>query len=179
MKLNFRVVTLSFCPDMVDPNAVSIPIAVLVVGKSDTGTWTALAMGVDVKKLGIDPLLGAMLSDVPNLVRAHFDAAMKRVKSADATPEAVLREFHEVLRTNIHVSSLSDEQHLEVADAMKLSHQLFDVAIEAFKAQWKASVPTLELPAPAWKPMVDPRSLLDVPPAHMLWAPSATVSVAA
>lgn len=179
MKLNYRVVTLSFCPDMVDPNAVSIPIAVLVVGRSDTGAWTALAMGVDVKKLGIDPLLAAMLSDVPNLVRSHFDSAMKRVKSADVTPEAVLREFHEVLRTNIHVSSLSDEQHLDVADAMKLSHQLFDVAIEAFRAQWKVSVPASGVAKPAWKPRVDPKSLLDVPPAHMLWAPTATVSVAA
>jgi hypothetical protein len=159
---------------------VSIPIAVLVVGKSETGAWTALAMGVDIKKLGIDPLLAAMLTDVPNLVRSHFDSAMKRVKSADATPEAVLREFHEVLRTNIHVSSLSDEQHLDVADAMKLSHKLFDVAIEAFKTQWKASVHLPEVGlAPAWKPRVDPKSLLEVPPAHMLWAPTTTVSVAA
>lgn len=177
MKLTYRVVTLSFCPNMIDPHAVSIPFASLVVGKSDTGHWTAFAMGIDLKQLGIDPLLASMLGDVPNLVRSHFDSAMKRVKGSDLTPEAVLREFHEVLRTNIHVSSLGDEQVMDVADVMKLSHQLFDVAVEAFRAQWKKSMPAKDAPEQGWAPRVDPRSLLDVPPSHMLWAPTSIQSV--
>lgn len=171
MKLTYRVVTLSFCPDLIDPNALSVPFAALIVGRSDKGEWTAFAMGVDVKKLGVDPLLGAMLNDVPNLVRSHFDSAMKRVSAtADLTPEAVLREFHEVLRTNIHVSTLSDEQVLEVADAMTLSHRLLDVAITTISAQLEkqlAAVPARRREAAP----VAPESLFDGPPAYMQWAP--------
>jgi hypothetical protein len=180
MKLNYRVVTLSFCPDLVDPNAMSVPFAALVVGKQDTGEWTAFAMGVDVRKLGIDPLLAAMLSDVPNLIRSHFDSAMKRAaQKADLTPEAVLHEFHDVLRTNIHVSSLSEEQTLK-AEPMKLSHRLLDVAVQALTEQLKKQVPSARLPEPrpTWRPKVTPESLFDVPPAHMQWRPQAAAVAA-
>lgn len=181
MKLRYRVVTLSFCPDLVDPDSMSVPFASLVVGKSDKGRWTAFAMGLDVKGLGLDPLLGAMLGDVPNLVRSHLDSAMKRVKgAADLSPELVLREFHEVLRTNIHVSSLSEEGTLDVDDVMKLSHLLFDVAADALRTQLEKQLDDVDrAPRTPSAPKVAPESLFEVPPAHMQWVPPTELPAAA
>ena len=84
MKLSYRLATISYCPDLADPGATSIPIAVLAVGKSDEH-WTAAAVNLDAKRLGLDPLSSALLGDVPHFLRRHVDTAMNRVESP-ATP---------------------------------------------------------------------------------------------
>ena len=73
MKLSYQLATISYCPDLTDPAAVSVPIAVLAVGKTsnDEGFWSAGIVGVDAKRMGIDPLSSAMLADVPHMIRRH------------------------------------------------------------------------------------------------------------
>lgn len=45
-------------PDLTDPNALSVPIAVLGLGQNlnDQGSWCAGVVGVDAMRIGIDPL---------------------------------------------------------------------------------------------------------------------------
>jgi hypothetical protein len=171
MKLSYRVVTLSYCPDLVDPNAPSIPFAVLVAGKTDTGAWTAFSMGVDIRKLGVDRFLAGMLGDVPHLVRSHFDSAMKRIKTELLTPEAVLREFHEVLRTNVFVSNLSDEVTLEVEDPLDLTGRLIEVGRQTLRAEVLRQAVPLRSGVQPWTPRVDPATLFAQPPQVVQWEP--------
>ncbi len=106
---------------------MSLPIAVLAVGKASNAErfWSAAIVGIDAKRLGIDPLSTAMLADVPHMIRRHVDAAMKKL-AADATPDMVLRAFHESLKTSIHVSAISERREVEVRDARGLATALID-----------------------------------------------------
>jgi hypothetical protein len=68
---------------------------------------------------------------------------------------------------------LSDEKTLDVSDAMKVSHRIFDIAVDALQSQLKKQLDHLShaTARPAWTPKVAPESLFEVPPAHIQWVP--------
>lgn len=172
MKLDYRLATISYCPDLTDPNAVSIPIAVLAVGKDD-GSWSAAAVGLDAKRLGLDPLSSAMLADVPHMIRRHLDAAMKQLDT-NATTAAVLRAFHESLKTSIHVSEISDPREVEVLDPRRIAVALFEKSLVVLE---RALVRLAEqvgahLGKATWAPRVAPERLMEPAPEQLFWQPS-------
>lgn len=172
MKLDYRLATISYCPDLTDPNAVSIPIAVLAVGKDD-GHWSAAAVGLDAKRLGLDPLSSAMLADVPHMIRRHVDAAMKRLDT-QATTAAVLRAFHESLKTSIHVSEISDPRVVEVAEPRSIAVALFEkslVVLERALGQLGDRL-IAHLGQPGWAPQVAPEKLMEPAPEQLFWQPT-------
>lgn len=168
-KFSYRVATISYCPDLTAPDAVSVPVAALLVSRSAEGKWTAFAMGLELATLGLDPLATALLGDLPALMRRNLDAAMKSIDDPAATPQSVLRVFHETLRTSVHVSHISAECELQVSDAMSVAHQLLDITTQTLITELEAVARSL--PAPR----VDPQTMLAVPPAHVLWNPAAPV----
>lgn len=146
MNLSYQLASISYCPDLTDPDAVSLPIAVLAVGKAtdSEGLWSAAIVGIDAKRLGIDPLSTAMLADVPHMIRRHVDAAMKTL-APEATPEMVLKTFHESLKTSIHVSAISDRKEVEVKDARGLATALIDPAFVVLETSMRALLPSRDL----------------------------------
>ncbi len=172
MKLSYQLATISYCPDLTDPNAVSVPIAVLAVGKSsdDEGFWTAGIVGIDAKRMGIDPLSSAMLADVPHMIRRHVDGAMRRLH-LDATPDAVLREFHESLKTSIHVSEIGAVHEVEVAEPRQLAQVLIDPSLATLEAAFKRLREALPRRG-QWTPQVSPERLMSPAPEQMYWQPA-------
>lgn len=172
MTLAYRLATISYCPDLTDPHALSIPIAVLAVGK-DQGKWSAAAVGLEASKLGLDPLASAMLADVPHMIRRHVDAVMRRLEDRAATPGAVLRELHDSLKTSIHVSNIGEERSLQEPDARRVPTRLFEELIPALgEALRAASARAAATPAQKWRPEVTPEALMDPAPDQAFWKPS-------
>ncbi len=172
MKLSYQLATISYCPDLTDPSAVSVPIAVLAVGKTsnDEGFWSAGIVGVDAKRMGLDPLSSAMLADVPHMIRRHVDGAM-RALTADATPDAVLREFHESLKTSIHVSEIGAVREVDVAEPRQLAQVLIERSLSTLEAAFKKlgqALPRLG----QWTPQVSPERLMSPAPEQMYWHPA-------
>lgn len=157
-QLAYRIATISYCPDLTDPRAVSVPVAALLVSRDANSKWTAVAMGFDLSHFGLDPLAEALLADLPGLVRRTLDTAMKSISTDGATPEQVLREFHELLRTSVHVSKISEERELHLADGIAAARELFELTTRELLSAL--------LPPPAARPN------LDVPPAYVLWHPA-------
>lgn len=179
MKLSYQLATISYCPDLTDPNAVSIPIAVLAVGKTSNaeGLWSAAMVGVDAKRMGIDPLSSAMLADVPHMIRRHVDGAMRKLTPA-ATPEMVLREFHESLKTSIHVSEIRSVQEVDVPDPRHLAQALMDPSFAALETSLQALSKTIPRLG-QWTPRVAPERLMTPAPEQMFWQPATPEFVAA
>lgn len=174
MKLSYQLASISYCPDLTDPNAVSLPIAVLAVGKASNAEefWSAAIVGVDAKRMGIDPLSTAMLADVPHMIRRHVDAAMKKL-TADATPDVVLRAFHESLKTSIHVSAISERREVEVRDARGLATALIDPSFVTLERSMHELTGQLAQGLRAeWSPRVSPERLMAHAPEQLFWQPT-------
>jgi hypothetical protein len=171
MRLRYRLATISYCPDLTDPSALSVPIAVLAVGKED-GRWSAAAVAVDAKQLGLDPLSTAMLADVPHMIRRHVDLSMAKL-GADATPDEVVNIVRESLKTSIHVSELSGHLEVEVPDPRRIAEKLFEKAAAVFEAAIRRVSREIltRLPSGAWRPLVTPESLIDPAPEQLFWQP--------
>ena len=184
MRLTYETATLSYCPDLTDSEAVSVPIAVLVVGKSGRA-WFAAAAGIDAKRLGIDPLSEAILSDLPHTIRSHMDAAMAATNVKGRTPRKVLRAFYEAFRTSVHVSALDRTAPIEVADAQKAAQKVQQIARAALMKQVSAWTqagraeklrhsPPPTPPRTAWTPLVTPERLSELPE-QIFWQPSPSI----
>lgn len=172
MKLSYQLATISYCPDLTDPNSVSMPIAVLAVGKTSNaaGLWSAAIVGVDAKRMGIDPLSSAMLADVPHMIRRHVDGVMRRLTS-DATPDVVLRAFHESLKTSIHVSAIGSGREVAVPDPRHLAQVLLEPAFSTLEAAFKTQRELVPRSG-QWTPRVAPDRLMNPAPEQMFWQPA-------
>ena len=183
MRLTYETATLSYCPDLTDGDAISVPIAVVVVGKSGRA-WFAAAAGMDAKRLGIDPLSEAILSDLPHTIRRHVNAAMASTDVKGRTPRKVLRVFCECFRTSVHVSSLEHSVTIEVADAQKAARKVQDIALTALVKQVSAWThvaaeklrqrPPPSPPRVVWTPLITPERLSAVPE-QIFWQPSPSI----
>lgn len=173
MKLSYQLATISYCPDLTDPSAVSVPIAVLAVGKTANteAFWSAAMVGVDAKRMGLDPLSSAMLADVPHLIRRHVDASMRKVKT-DSTPSDVLRAFHESLKTSVHVSELGQVHEVDLPDPRQLAHALMDPSFSALESAFNRLTATLPRVG-QWTPRVAPERLMTPAPEQLFWQPPA------
>jgi hypothetical protein len=103
------------------------------------------------------------------MIRRHLDVAMREVTSA-ATPELVLRAFHESLKTSIHVSEIGAVQEIDVPQSRLLAQVLIDPSISKLEAAFKALSEVLPRRG-QWTPRVAPEHLM-TPPEQMFWQPA-------
>lgn len=173
MNVTLQTAAISYCPDLTDPNGQSIPIAVLAIGNYGNG-WVATAAGVDAKRLGLDPMSSAMLSDVPHLIRRHVDAAV-RDAGFEAGPEAIFAALADTLRTSIHVSDVSGIESREIETEKQAAQCVVDHAVASLVAAidaWRStqsSAPRLAMKA-VWHPLAEPEDLVQPTPDIASWA---------
>lgn len=106
MKLKHRFAVVSWCPDLTDPNAVSIPVAVLLIAKAGRMNFAA-SMGMQVEG-DLDAFEQDLLRDVPLLIRRYVDDFIKSNPAAKGND--VLLAVHHALRNSLHVSKVEEEQ---------------------------------------------------------------------
>ncbi len=115
MKVTYHEAIISFCFDLTDPKARSIPVACLLVGESVEGTrFAASAVVLPGSSLDLDPLSREILADVPQLLKQHVGAVISDLP-ADAPLEQILRSLHHILRNSLHVAATRPACEIEVA----------------------------------------------------------------
>ncbi len=102
MELKYRYAVVSFCADLTDATARSMPVAILMIAESND---EVIAVATGAYREHDDPLASAFLKDVPNLLRVHVEDALSEHPDADA--EAILCALQHSLRNSVHVSLVS------------------------------------------------------------------------
>lgn len=102
MELKYRYAVVSFCADLTDSTARSMPVAILMIAESND---EVIAVATGAYREHDDPLASAFLKDVPNLLRVHVEDALSEHPDADA--EAILCALQHSLRNSVHVSLVS------------------------------------------------------------------------
>jgi hypothetical protein len=111
MKLTYQQAIVSLCLDLTNPEAVSSPVAVLLVARTGRARIAAFASR-HLKDSDYDPITREVLADVPHLLERHLNAAFSQGEDLDA----VLRKLHGALRNSLHVS--------EILPAMTVSREV-------------------------------------------------------
>lgn len=116
MRLRYRYSVVSFCPDLTKGEATSIPLAVLLVGKSDTAGVAVIAAS-QTPPTGLDPISRAVIKDLVEVIKEHVDTSFDPdAIEGDVDPADVIHSFEQSLRNSIHVSFVSDERSLDAED---------------------------------------------------------------
>src|ERR1019366_3856997 len=100
MKIRYRYALLSYCLDLTNPRATSVPIA--VVGVGDGFMFFAVrARPGDDKAVEGDDVSRSMLNDLPALLQRQLTAGQTEVR-----PEQLLSWLHGRFRASLHVAEI-------------------------------------------------------------------------
>ncbi len=161
MQLDYQQAVVSFCYDLTDPSARSVPIGILVVGELK-GSRTRLCIAGVASRTSfpadLDPVTRDMLRAVPRLLKAHVSEAFGSMPPA--TPlETILHRLYDGLRNSLHVAEIGTVRHMdlgahddEAAEVEAVTWAMPRVISEAFKAigvQAKVHVPRPSMPPPS------------------------------
>lgn len=113
MRVIHQSATISFCPDLTDPEATSIPVATLLVGAADGLRFAAVSAFVPASAAGLDPISAHVLLDVPTLLKEHVDAVLESLPE-EAPIEEILVKLHRRLRNSLHVAKISEPVQAEL-----------------------------------------------------------------
>lgn len=106
-QLHYYTATISHCLDLTDPDAVSIPVAVVLVG--ETGEYqTAAMVCLTPKLLELKGISSEVLRDLPQLIRRHIDRVMTTLDDG-ADLKVIAHSLHDALRNSLHVSAVQEQ----------------------------------------------------------------------
>lgn len=115
MKLRYHIATLSFCPDLLDPEAASIPVGILLLAEA-AGQGVAL-LAVD-KNLplseALPPVVREIVGQFPQLVQAQLESILQ--SDAGANIDTIMEVFEDSLRNSFYVSDLQLNQIIDIPD---------------------------------------------------------------
>lgn len=145
MRLHSQSATIGLCLDLTNPQAPSLPVAVLVVGEAGADRFAAVA-GLVPRAGHLDLLTRDALADAPFLIRDHVDRTLNAL-APDAPIEQILTSLHQTLRNSLHVASIDPAEETEIeGDAEALADHLLRAAAERLKV---ALSPRSASPRPA------------------------------
>lgn len=129
MKLRYKHAVVSFCPDLTDPDGYSIPVGVLLIGRSDelgVAAATALRSHALAKTGLLDPISAAIQDDLLGVLQEHVNEAIE-AEHGRVDPGRVLATLQGALRNSLFVSRISEEQ----TEALPASDEAQSFAIGA------------------------------------------------
>ena len=137
MELSYRYAIVSFCPDLTDPKASSMPVALLMIAMSGD-EMIATATGCYPEDSD-DPISSALLKDMPRFLQAHVNEVCNDQTEID--PEALLCALQHSLRNSVHVSGVSPPmiEHIDEATPGSLVSTVASKAIALFYKEMRAA----------------------------------------
>lgn len=114
MKLTYSQATIGFCPDLTDPSAPPIPLAALVLARSEAGCIAGVGYRLCLD-LDLDPIAGAVLEDVPAVLKEHMEETLDALP-LDTSLKDTLHQLHTRLRNSLSVLEVADEREIEASD---------------------------------------------------------------
>ena len=170
MKLNYQQATISFCMDLTSPNARSVPIADLLVGEAEGRQVAGVAVIVPDQ---LDAISKAVLNDTHQLIRKYVDEAFQK-RDPRAPLGDVLKRVYHSLRNTMHVSTISEPAHANIASVDVLGPTVIQLvqqglikslADAGFKVERALATPAhSEQPMPTIHNVDMPSSFLWAPP---------------
>ena len=121
MKLKYQRAILSFCEDLTDPNAISLPIGILLIG--DLGE-SRLGAAVVCQPTVENQFVAEYLVDALAIVKEHIAEVTK--DRPEAPIGDILHSLYTMLQNSLFVSSIGDQQEVEICAATK---ELYDTSI--------------------------------------------------
>lgn len=167
MKLDYQRATISFCMDLTAPEAPSMPIATLIIGKADGRHVAAVASIVPDH---LDPISRAVLAETHSLIRRYVDEAFA-THDRSAPLGQVLERVYDSLRNTIHVSSISPPSDVELDDEGSLGSHVIKLAHRELLEALAAAGFLVDNAQPARGPQSFPTIHNADLPSSSFWAP--------
>jgi hypothetical protein len=105
IRIFYRYAVLSFCKDLTDPRAASVPVGIAGVGTHSPrwGFWchTTKQRPGDQSGLELNAISKSVLNDLPSLVERQVLEGIESV-----SPKEFVSWLHERFRNSLHVSSI-------------------------------------------------------------------------
>jgi len=147
VKVAHQSASISFCMDLTDPEAVSIPIAHLLVASAEQDRFAVIAaLTPKNPKATFDPITADVLSDATTLIRDHVDRVLAGL-APGASLELILTGLHSTLRNSLHVANIGDVEVAEVgapAGQLEAEEAIMDeltrMAVERMHQEVKAFI---------------------------------------
>lgn len=106
MMMEYRLAQISFCPDLTDPRAVSMPAAVFVASSTGKIVVSAIAMAEPLPYYDqLTPLAKVFLDKLLKVITTQIDDVCDRL-NPEATLDDLMTAFCSSLRNSLHVSRL-------------------------------------------------------------------------
>jgi hypothetical protein len=114
MKLRYHQATISFCPDLLNPDqAGAVFVGVLLLGETAN---MAVALLTVTKELALPDTLPTVVkelaADFPRLVQAQLEQILK--SDANTSIDTIMEVFEDSLRNSFYVSDLLMNQEVEI-----------------------------------------------------------------
>jgi len=135
MEIHSKYAVIGYCPDLTDPKAQSVPLAIVAVGEGGAGqgfvlSITSVSQQLAIPELQRDVYSAKMLSDFQGFLHTQIKASLRVPNTS-----SLLTELNKRLRHTIHIESIKDftfnsqeEQNL-APEAMRAFAHIFDQEI--------------------------------------------------
>ncbi len=137
MKARFHIAVISFCADLVSPEAEAVPAGLLVVGELEDRGFAMLQTDQSPELPELPAYMAALVSDFQQLLRAQLEDLL----SQDALRQdldALMDAFEESLRNSFYISHLERGVEIELPDPApaRVWQHVAPRAADAFERPW-------------------------------------------
>lgn len=114
MKLRYHIATISFCTDLLNPEAApSIPVGVLLLGEAKGLAVALLAVSRNLPLPdSCPPVVREIAEQFPQLVQAQLEEILR--SDARTSIDEIMKVFEDSLRNSFFVSDLQLNQVVEI-----------------------------------------------------------------
>lgn len=131
MELRYQHAIISYCPRLTEPDGVSVPVAIVLVGATDGAGVAGALVAPEAERIAEDPLTRAVTRDLLRILKGHVDEAAAQTAGGQRGREQVLRTLQHSFRNSLFVSSVSDE----VAAPLASLNDISAVVVEALRSR--------------------------------------------
>ena len=159
MKVLLNYAVLGFCPDLMDPNAKSIPLGIVgacVVGNQSRSWFFVIKNAVwSDPRLSLDPVSKSVLADLPGLLKRQVHDAASSLQVARFSSW-----LHGQFRNSLHVVSVDRE--VFNTKGVDPQREVMDHCMELYRHAVPAAKRRVERPMPAisFEPLPEKRGEL-------------------
>lgn len=118
MKLRHQIATLSYCPDLTDPDATSYPVAVFLIGEMSSPGVPNVRLCALISSIGVDvpdPLVRHLLHNAHPSLTSHIDDLLAQAPPQESI-EQLMQRFHDSFRNSLHVSQITPLVEVSIPD---------------------------------------------------------------
>lgn len=156
IEITQQAAIVSFCLDMQDPNAKSVPIGVVLAADLSDGRSFAAVVALQQPSfdgIRLSAVSSILLKSLSPSIQKIVNSAWERVEGSETVP-SVMEALVVALRTSVHVARVVEPLRQTVGGSDRaLEEALIDSAIDILEQEREGAKPlTTPSPSPSWVP---------------------------